>query len=90
MDKIAVIKSLHKILYLKEDIDNNKNGMTYEILDKCLSNRIIRFQGVDMDEALKEKIIETLKGLKVCVKDLTHDEMRSVILGLMNDVERGV
>lgn len=89
MTKSEKIKSLHKILWVKEDVDdNNKTEITQEVLNSCISNCIIRFSGVDMEGSLKSKILETLNGMLLCSSSLTHEQVRSAILGLMNDVNR--
>lgn len=89
MTKSEKIKSLHKILWVKEDVDdNNKTEITQEVLNSCISNCIIRFSGVDMDASLRSKILETLNGMLLCGNNLTHEQVRSAILGLMNDVNR--
>jgi hypothetical protein len=41
-----------------------------------------------MDENLKNKIIETLRGIKNLNGDISHAEARSAILGLISDIRR--
>lgn len=89
MTKEEQIKMVHKILFVKEDVDNpEKPEITVQMLNSCISNCIIRFSGVEMDENLKNKIIETLRGIKNLNGDISHAEARSAILGLISDIRR--
>lgn len=89
MTKLEQRKALLNILYVKESVDNAKiDTIDNEYLDACLSNTIIRFAGLQMDNELKTKIIETLSGIKALSHNLTHKELRSAILGLIGDIER--
>lgn len=87
MTKAEKIKAIHKILWVKEDLDNGIVGQ--DSYDSCISNCLVRFSGTEIDEKLKEKILDTLKGLKELSDTLSHDEVRSAILGLMGDIDRG-
>lgn len=90
MKKAEQIRCIHKILWVKEDVDNPLiDGVDHNVLDTCISNTIIRFSGLEIDEHLKSKIIETLSGLRYRGSELTHSDVRSAILGLMNDIDRG-
>lgn len=85
--KAEKIKSIHKILWVKEDVDNGIVGQ--DSFDSCVNNCIVRFSGTEMDEKLREKVLDTLKGIKELSDTLSHDEVRSAILGLMGDIDRG-
>lgn len=89
MTKKESIQLIHKILYVKEDVDNiKKPNITNENLDFCISNCLIRLAGADMEFNLKKKILETLIGMRSLASSLTHSEIRSSVLGLMNDIDR--
>lgn len=85
--KAEKIKSIHKVLWVKEDVE--RGIVPYASFDACVSNCILRFSGTEMDEKLREKILDTLKGIKELGATLSHDEVRSAILGLMGDIDRG-
>lgn len=82
MKKEEQIRALHKILYIWE---NKEEQTSY---DMYISNCIARFAGTKMDDTIREKIIDTLTGLKVIGNTLSHQEVRSIILGLMGDIDR--
>lgn len=80
---------IHKVLFVKEDVDDpNKPEITVDMFNTCVSNCIIRFSGVEMDTSLQNKIIETLRGLKSLSGQITHAEVRSAVLGLINDIRK--
>lgn len=89
MTKSEQIKMVHKILFVKEDVDNpEKPEITLDMFNTCISNCIIRFSGVKMDTDLQNKIVETLRGLRALSSQLTHAEVKSSILGLISDIRR--
>lgn len=88
MDKQEKIRSLHKILFIKEDIDGNKNNVSNKTLESYITNCCVRFKGVDMEDSLRDKIVETLVGLKEYACTMSHEDVKSIILGLMNDIDR--
>lgn len=82
-------KALLNILYIKEAIDDvDVDNITEEYLCGYITNTAIRFSGVEMDNELKDKIVDTLNGIKNLSNRLTHKEIRSAILGLIGDIER--
>ena len=90
MRKDEQIRYIHKILWVKEDVDNpDMEEIDDGVFDTCLANTITRFSGLDIEPKLKAKIIETLSGLRLRGSSLPHKDVRSAILGLMNDIERG-
>lgn len=90
MRKEEQIRYIHKILFVKEDVDNPIiQDVDYKVFDTCVGNTITRFCGLGIDENLKEKIVETLSGLRYRGDSLSHEEVKSVVLGLMNDIDRG-
>lgn len=90
MRKDEQIRYIHKILFVKEDVDNPiVEDVDYNVFDTCVANTITRFCGLNINENLKEKIIETLSGLRYRGSSLSHDEVKSAVLGLMNDIDRG-
>lgn len=89
MNKQNQIKTIHKILFIKEDIDNVEiTNITIDDLKKYISNTLIRFCGMNIEDNLKSKIVETLGGLHALCDKLSHNEIRTAVLGLMNDVDR--
>ena len=86
MDKIEKIKALHKILFIKENFDNNLCPIDdyYAYISECL----VRFCGIDNKDKIDEKAILSLKGIRKLGYELTTKEIRSIILGLMNDYDR--
>lgn len=89
MTKRDKITRIHKVLFAKEDFDDaTKPECTLEVFRKCVSNCMIRMSGVDMDKKLKDNVVETLDGILKLSDTITHDEVRSAILGLMNDIDR--
>lgn len=90
MTKLEQRKALLNILYVKEAVDDIEvDNITSDYLNACLSNTIIRFAGVEMeDNELKIKIIETLNGLRSLCDTISHKDLRSAILGLIGDIER--
>lgn len=89
MTKSEQIRMIHKVLFVKEDVDDpNKPEITVDMFNTCVSNCIIRFSGVEMDTSLQNKIIETLRGLKSLSDQITHAEVRSAVLGLINDIRK--
>lgn len=90
MTKLEQRKALLNILYVKEAVDDIEvDNITSDYLNACLSNTIIRFAGVEMeDNELKIKIIETLNGLRALCDTISHKDLRSAILGLVGDIER--
>lgn len=90
MTKREKITKIHKVLFAKEDFDDiTKPDCDLQVFQKCVSNCIIRMSGTQMNEHLKENIVETLEGILNLSETITHDEVRSAILGLMNDIDRG-
>jgi len=90
MTKREKIIRIHKILYAKEDFDNvERPDCTLDVFQKSISNCIIRMSGVKMNGELKNNVLETLNGILKLSETITHDEVRSAILGLMNDIDRG-
>lgn len=79
MDKNKLIRDIHKILYVFED-GIYENYMTY------LSHQIISLSGLN-DDRLSPHII-MLKGLQSLGKDCEYKEVRTTILGIMNDIDR--
>lgn len=86
MDNKEIIKSIHKILFIREDYDNGI--VPFSFLDTYLSNLIILLNGINFNN--KEKVISTINGIRILGDNLSHKELRSSILGLMNDIERCV
>lgn len=86
-DKVKLIKLLHKTLFIKEDAQNSnvENIGTIE-LNQYIDNLIVRFLGIDMRQDLKKEIVESLSGLKSSTVNYTT--FRSIVLGLMNKVDR--
>lgn len=90
MRKDEQIRYIHKILWVKEDVDNPAmEDIDDSVFDACLANTITRFAGLEIEPQLKNKIIETLSGLRLRGSSLPHKDVRSAVLGLMNDIERG-
>ena len=82
-------RSLHKILYIYEDI--SKGNCTIEELDTYLSNISIMFAGMnDLNPEIRYKTVSSLRGLRELLPELTHKDIRSCVLGLMEEFERGV
>lgn len=89
MTKSEQIRMIHKVLFVKEDVDDpNKPEITVDMFNTCVSNCIIRFSGVEMDTSLQNKIIETLRGLKSLSSQVSHAEVKSAVLGLINDIRK--
>lgn len=86
-DKVKLIKLLHKTLFIKEDAQNSnvENIGTIE-LNQYIDNLIVRFLGIDMRQDLKKEIVESLSGLKS--NTVNYTTFRSIVLGLMNKVDR--
>lgn len=87
MNKIEKIKSLHKILFIKENSDNKICLIDdyYSYLTECL----VKFCGIENKSKIDERVVLSLKGIRNLGYELTTKEIRSIILGLMNDYDRG-
>ncbi|MBQ0141306.1 MAG: hypothetical protein KBT06_00650 [Prevotellaceae bacterium] len=89
MTKNEQRKALLNILYVKEAVDDaDVDNINSDYLDACISNTLIRFAGIDMNAELKDKVIETLSGIRALSTVITHKDLRSAILGLVGDIER--
>lgn len=81
MEKEKLIRSIHRILFTYEDYG-------YGSYQSYLTHQVIRLSGLE-DCSFMGENIQILKGLKNLKEDeITHDEIRSVILGIMNDIDR--
>ena len=79
MDKIRLIKEIHKILYVFEEND-------YDKYYSCLSHQIVKLNGYEND--ILEDNAELLKGLRNMEQDVTHFDVRQTVLHIMNDIDR--
>ena len=86
MNKVEKIKALHKVLFIKENFDNQLCPIDdwYSYIAECL----VKFCGINDKTKIDEKTILSLKGIRNLGHELTTKEIRSIILGLMNDYDR--
>lgn len=80
MDKEEFGRFIHKILFAYED------GV-YENYFACLRNRIIYVNGME-DIWLKDSWNVMLKGLQNMGVDVTHDDVKNVIMNILGDLRR--
>lgn len=79
MDKIRLIKEIHKILFVFEEND-------YDKYYSYLSHQIVKLNSCE-NEVL-EANAELLKGLRNMKDDITHFDVRQTVLHIMNDIDR--
>jgi len=81
MEKVRIIKDIHKVLFVYEDGD-------YDKYYACLSHQIIKLSEYE-DNVIKENV-GLLKGLRNMGRDVTHFDVRHTILHVMNEIDREV
>lgn len=88
MTKEEKFRAIHKVLHFKEDWDKGK--VTEEVFYKVLTNCYVKISGAEFnDNNLKDNTITTLKGLRETYSELSYKDMRTILLGLMGDIDRG-
>lgn len=86
MDKNRKYKSLHKLLYLREDVENGK----IDIQDFYVhtSKLAVKFLGANYTN-LDKYVSDNLIGIVNMRDDISFKVTRSIIMDLMNDIDRG-
>lgn len=88
MNKKEKIESLFKILATHDDVI--KNIITTSQWKNNIISCLLDFISLDIKTNMDNIVIRRLKGMKEIYNELNHNEIRTIILGLTNDIKKEV